>query len=190
MGSTSSQAFFDDLYRRDPDPWGFATDTYERGRYDRIVGCLQGAQFGRGFEPGCSVGVLTRRLAAHCEHLLAIDISPIAVEGARRRCADLPQVDVRQGRLPHDLPAAPVDLVVLSEVGYYLDAGSLAAVIDELASRLAPGGLLVAAHWTGSSADHVLAGHEVHAALDACAGLRRYGAEVLPGFLLATYGGR
>ena len=49
VGSTSSQAFFDDLYRRDPDPWGFATDTYERGRYDRIVQCLHGARFGRGF---------------------------------------------------------------------------------------------------------------------------------------------
>jgi SAM-dependent methyltransferase len=188
--SATSQAFFDDLYQRDPDPWRFATDPYEQGRYDRIVGCLQGRRFARGFEPGCSVGVLTRRLGAHCDHLLAVDLSPVAVAAARRRCADLANVEVRQGRLPEDLPDAPLDLVVLSEVGYYLEAGALATMLDELATRLAPGGLVVAAHWTGTSPDHVLSGHQVHAALDACAGLGRHDAAAPVGYLLATYGAR
>jgi predicted TPR repeat methyltransferase len=184
---TTARAFFESVYEASEDPWSFATDPYEQGRYRHIVSLLGDRTFARGFEPGCSVGVLTEMLAPHCEHLLATDISTVAVGRARARCAALPQVEVRQGALPDDLPTAPVDLVVLSEIGYYFDEVALAGVVAGVAERLTADGVLIAAHWTGHSPDHVLSGHDVHRLLDAAPGLRRIAGESRPGYLIGRY---
>jgi SAM-dependent methyltransferase len=164
---TTSEAFFDAIYQRCSDPWCFATDPTERSRYADIVSLLGDRHFRFGFEPACSIGELTVMLAAHCDQLLATDISPRAVALARKRCHELANVEVRHGRLPDVLPRPGVDLVVLSEIGYYFTADDLAAVLDTLADVAAPGALLVGSHWTGVSADHLLSGSEVHTILGA-----------------------
>ena len=99
----TSQEFFDALYAHSPDPWGFANAPFEVGRYEHLIDMLGGETFARAFEPGCSIGELTWRLAARCHSLLAIDISPLAVTRARARCA----------HLPHETPSA--DLVAAPE---------------------------------------------------------------------------
>ena len=111
------------------------------------------------------IGVLTERLAARCEHLLAMEISPRAVAVARRRCERYPNVRVVEGALPYDLPRGTFDLVVFSEIGYYFERGVLAGIRDLLIERLAKQGVLVGVHWLGVSADHLLTGDEVHAVL-------------------------
>jgi len=184
---TTTRAFFESVYAASEDPWSFATDPYELGRYRHIVSLLGDRTFAHGFEPGCSVGVLTELLAPHCRHLLAMDISGIAVGRAQARCAALPQVEVRQGALPDDGPAGAVDLVVLSEIGYYFDEPALSAVVARMAERMTTDGVLIAAHWTGHSPDHVLSGHEVHRLLDAAPGLRRISGESRPGYLIGRY---
>lgn len=186
-GPRVDDAFFEDTYRRAPDPWSFADDPTEQARYDRIVGQLGDRTFRAAFEPGCSIGVLTERLADHCRALLAIDVAPSAVQRARARCARFPHVTVAVGRLPDDIPAGPLDLVVFSEVGYYFDRAALDRLLERLVESLVPGGLLVACHWTGTSADHVLPGHAVHEALDVLGGLESVAREVHPTYLLATY---
>jgi SAM-dependent methyltransferase len=183
----TSQAFFDEMYSRSSDPWGFATDPYERSRYEHIDALLGDDTFERAFEPGCSIGELTAMLAPRCRHLLAMDISPIALERARARCADLAHVELRQGRLPEGLPDGPFDLVVFSEIGYYLDRATLTDVVDGLAERSVPAGLMIAAHWTGTSADHVLSGHEVHEVLAAHPGFETVVFEERPGYLIGTW---
>jgi SAM-dependent methyltransferase len=164
---TTSQEFFDAIYERSCDPWSFATDPTERARYSEIVSLLGSADFRSGFEPGCSIGELTVMLAAHCQQLLAIDISPRAVALARRRCRELAHVEVRHGRLPDDLPGPGIDLVVLSEIGYYFTADQLVEVLDTLAELASERALLVGSHWTGVSADHLLSGDEVHSIIGA-----------------------
>ena len=190
MNESTSEAFFDAIYRRDPDPWAFTTSAYERERYERTLGLLGDTTYTEAFEPGCSIGVLTALVAPRCRHLLAIDISPTAVGIARRRCASFPNVEVRHGRLPDDVPKGPLDLVVFSEIGYYLTSSTLDELLETLAFRLAPRGLFVAAHWTGESGDHVLSGRAVHAALDRCAVLQPVSAETRPGYLLGSYTSR
>jgi SAM-dependent methyltransferase len=159
---TTSQEFFDAIYERSCDPWSFASDPTERARYADIVSLLGNVEFRAGFEPGCSIGELTVMLAPHCHELLATDISPRAVALARRRCRGLANVEVRQGRLPDDLPGPGVDLVVLSEIGYYFTADQLVGVLDALAALATGQALLVGSHWTGVSPDHLLSGDEVH----------------------------
>ncbi len=71
----SSAEFFEAKYRAaaDGDPWKFATRDYELRRYDAVMRALGGRRYARGFEPGCSVGVLTERLATVCDEVDACD---------------------------------------------------------------------------------------------------------------------
>ena len=154
---------FEARYRADPDPWAFHTSWYERRRYDVSMAALPSERYRRALELACANGALTRRLATRCDELHGIDISPTAVELARRTCGDLDNVELTVGAAPEDLPHGRFDLVVLSEVGYYFTVAGLRGLLDALASRLATGGTLLSVHWTGTSADHVLAGSFVEA---------------------------
>jgi hypothetical protein len=59
------------------------------------------------------------------------------------------------------------DLIVFSEIGYYFSKPELRELVRGLAGGLQPGGDLVAVHWLGQSADHVLHGDEVYRVLAA-----------------------
>lgn len=159
---TTSRDFFDALYGRNPDPWHFSLSTYELGRYERIVRALCRPRYKRVFEPGCSIGVLTMRLASLCDEVEALDISGVAVDRARQRCGHLRNVHVRQGAIPTDIPPGEFDLMVFSEVGYYFEDAQLASLVDQLIQRTCLGGTFIAAHWLGSSPDHLLSGDRVH----------------------------
>jgi predicted TPR repeat methyltransferase len=185
--STTSAEFFEQKYREDADPWDFAKSEYERSRYDSIIHALAGRHYERAFEPGCSVGELTRRLAALCGHLDAMDISATAVERTRARCQDLPNVTLHVGSLPHQMPHGDFDLIVFSEIGYYFDEFTLQELGHTLVSRIQRSGTLLAAHWLGTSNDHVLSGDRVHAILGCLAGLRLDHAERHEGFRLERW---
>lgn len=160
--NTTSKEFFEQMYTTIEDPWAFASNEYEQQRYATILGFVPRGRFRRVFEPGCSIGELTARLAARCGFVTAIDIAEAAVNTARDRCCGRDNVDVHQGSLLDDMPAGPFDLVVFSEIGYYFVTAQLVELAHEIASRIEPRGQLIAAHWTGKSPDHLLPGHHVH----------------------------
>jgi SAM-dependent methyltransferase len=169
---------FEALYRAHPDPWRFASSTYEQGRYAALLQALAHAHYEYAFEPGCSIGEFTALLAPRCTRLLATDVSATAVNTARERCRALPQVEIRQADLQiEDAPDARFDLIVLSEVGYYFPSHQLAQIAIGLAHQLLPGGEFLAAHWLGHSADHMLHGDAVHATLIECMPLAERRAE-------------
>ena len=151
--------YFEAIYARDPDPWGFADSAYERAKYDATLAALARPRYGRVLEVGCSIGVLTRDLAPRCESLLALDAAATPLDAARARCAGVPQVGFRQMRVPQDWPAAeaPFDLILLSEVVYYLDVADVARLAERVRASLAPGGEVLLVHWTGAT-DYPLSG--------------------------------
>ena len=63
---------------------------------------------------------------------MTIDGAPTAVEIARRRLAGVPGVELLLGTIPAAIPDGPFDLVVASEILYYLTAEELAATLDRL----------------------------------------------------------
>ncbi len=91
---------FERMYQRDRDPWSFETSEYEQRRYDLTVAALVRPRYRRGFEPGCAIGELTRRLAERCDHLVALEPSPTALGVARERCQHLDNVELIAGELP------------------------------------------------------------------------------------------
>ena len=158
-------AAFEDKYRRSPDPWRFAASPYELRRYASTLEALAKPRYQRAFEPACSVGVLTARLAARCDEVRACDISPTAVRRARRRCARLPAVHIYCADAARHPPPGRFDLIVFSELGYYFEPAPLERLLRALAAKLDRGGEFMAVHWLGHSRDHLLNGDEVHALL-------------------------
>jgi len=154
--------YFDDLYETSPDPWSFATSPYERAKYQHSLTVLGRRQFSAALEVGCSIGVFTAMLGPRCERLCAVDVSAVAVDAARERCAEIASVSVAQRSLPEQMPQGPFDLVVCSEVLYYFFEPLLAEVLDALTAELAPGGLLLAVHWTEPTRTYPLGGERVH----------------------------
>jgi hypothetical protein len=157
----NAQDYFAGLYQRSDDPWLLRERWYERRKRALTLAALPDEHYCRGYEPGCANGELTVELASRCETLLAADLNPAAVELARRRVAHLQNVRVEQRAMPDDWPDGAFDLIVISEVAYYLDEAQLAGLIARLGVSLAEGGTLIACHWRrpiegwSHSGDHV-----------------------------------
>jgi SAM-dependent methyltransferase len=190
---TLSGDYFDALYAAHDDPWGLSSRWYEQRKYDLTMASLPRVRYRNAFEPGCSIGVLTSRLAPRCDNLLAMDISPASLERASDRGLP-PSVRLRQGALPHDWPIEVFDLIVFSEVGYYFSQADLDAVISHLRNSLSADGHLIAVHWRRKVADYPLSGNEVHQTLRTTPefhGIARYVDEyVLLDVFAAGAGGR
>jgi SAM-dependent methyltransferase len=185
--STTSAEFFEQKYRENADPWDFARSEYERSRYDSIIKALDGRHYARAFEPGCSVGELTWRLAANCGHVDAMDISATAIDRAKSRCRNLSNVTLQVGSLPHHMPQGDFDLIVFSEIGYYFDEVTLQELGNMLVRRIQRSGTLLAVHWLGTSKDHILGGDHVQEIFGCLGGLRIDHAERHEGFRLERW---
>jgi SAM-dependent methyltransferase len=143
--------YFEGLYRAEADPWGFATSAYELAKYDATLAALGAERSQRALEVGCAIGVLTARLAAVCDHLLAVDVSDTALKAAASRCAGLTNVELKRMALPAEAPDGPFDLIVLSEVVYYWEDADLVRMGDLLRRVVRPGGRVLLVHWTGET---------------------------------------
>ena len=146
-------AHFQRIYDTSPDPWRFRTSEYEQAKYRRTVASLGVRRFRSGFEAGCSIGVLTRLLADRCDRLLAVDIvdAPLAV--ARKACLDQPWVRFEQKRLPDEWPDELFDLIVLSEVLYFLSPADITKMADRVCATLDEEGIVLLVNWRGRSDD-------------------------------------
>ncbi|WP_353363666.1 SAM-dependent methyltransferase [Mycobacterium sp.] len=142
--------YFDELYARSRDPWRLADRWYEKRKYAITLAMLPQPVYRHALELGCSVGVLTEALTARCDHVTATDIARAALceTDARLRAAGRRQhVTLQRTSIDCAWPADDFDLVVLSEVAYYLSENTLRRVMDSEVSKLLPGTTVLAAHW-------------------------------------------
>jgi trans-aconitate methyltransferase len=162
-----TQADFEARYRADPDPWGYTTSEYEREKYRATAAACGEGPFESAIELGSSIGVFTEMLAPRCRELVAIDGSPTAVAAARRRLAGTGSVTTIIGTIPESIPAGPFDLVLASEILYYLSAAALSRTLELLAQRTVLGGRWVAVHWRPQGAERPFDAASVHERLRA-----------------------
>lgn len=156
-GTSLPPRYFDDLYARDADPWQFETSAYETAKYDVTLATLPVERFASALEIGCSIGVLTARLAPRCDELLALDVSEQALDQARQRCREMSHVQFEKGRVPQDWRDGRFDLIMLSEVLYYLDRDDLDRLATRVGLSLVSGGAIMMVHWLGET-DYPLSG--------------------------------
>ncbi len=166
---TRDAASFERLYRARRDPWDYETSPYEADKYRRCIDLLPRDRYGRGLEVGCSIGVMSALISARCGLLLGLDAAPTAV--ARARARGFANALFEVGEVPRDWPDGQWDLIVLSEVLYYLTPEALEATIDAVRRSLAPGGTCLVAGYLGPT-DTRLTARQVEARL-----LDRLGAE-------------
>jgi predicted TPR repeat methyltransferase len=140
--------YFESLYAADPDPWDFETSLYEGNKYRSTLEMLAGQQFSAALEIGCSIGVLTHMLAAQCEALLAVDIAPSALAAAASRCAALSHIRFENRQIPAQWPARKFDLMVFSEVLYFLSPLDIAATANHACSSALPGAIILLVNYT------------------------------------------
>jgi SAM-dependent methyltransferase len=157
-----SPLYFESLYQRQPDPWNYETNPYELQKYAETIAALPQPSYQSGLEIGGSIGVLTEKLAPYCQALLSLDVSPTAQSKARQRCLALPQVEFQIMQVPNQFPDRRFDLVVMSEVGYYLCEADLRTVKQQILNALIPGGHLLLLHWLEQASDFRLSGEQVH----------------------------
>lgn len=143
--------WFENLFSERGDPWDFEASPYEAAKYDHTLSALPRERYGDVLEVGCANGVLTARLAPRCDRLLAVDVSDTALAAARARCAGLAQVAFERRRMPDDMPGGTFDLILLSEVVYYLDGDDIARLARRLGGAARSGGHLLLVHWTGET---------------------------------------
>ncbi len=179
--------YFEDLYEGSPDPWGFETSTYERDKYERTLGVLGDRRFRRALEVGASIGVFTEMLAPRCDELLAVDASERAVAAARERLAGQRHVRVERRTLPEEMPVGRFDLIVASEVLYYLPRPVVLDALRRFEAGLAPGGYLLAVHWRKETRTYPLQGDEVHELLHVNTRLETVGTIVEPKYRLDLF---
>jgi len=148
---TLPAAYFDAIYAAHPDPWGFATSDYERAKYHATLAALRRPRYRSALEVGCSIGVFTRLLAPRCDRLLAVDAAALPLGEARRRCADFPHVAIERRLLPREWPRGRYDLVMLSEMLFFLDRDDVRQMAAMIRRDLLPGGDVVLVHWTGET---------------------------------------
>ncbi|MGB3258615.1 MAG: PIG-L family deacetylase [Ornithinimicrobium sp.] len=152
-------AEFDRMYDGGSDPWGNGSSFYEERRRNLVLAMLGARRYRRVLELGCADGYLTSALAGRADEVVALDTSARAVAAAR---ATTPSAHVEQGNVPDDIPAGRFDLIVLSEVGYFLTPTELIQTVRRADAALAPGGELVLCHWQHPTKNVPLDGPLVH----------------------------
>jgi hypothetical protein len=149
------------MYRDQSDPWDFENSMYEQRKYAVTLASLPRSRYRSGFEPGCSVGVLTELLAPRCDHLLSSDIIPSALRRAESRLRRRSNVCFEERSIPDQWPPGPFDLVVLSEIAYYFDRTDLGSVMARVIDSTGPRAHVVGVHWLGET-DYPLSGELTH----------------------------
>ncbi len=157
-GSSMGRSYFDALYDEDIDPWRFGTSDYERQKYAASVDALPDPFYDSALEVGCSIGIFTGLLATRCGQLLALDVADKALAQARQNCP-APHVTFENRSIPKDWPTGSFDLIVLSEVLYYLDRSALDQTARHARAHLRSGGAILLVHYLGET-NYPLTGDE------------------------------
>jgi cyclopropane fatty-acyl-phospholipid synthase-like methyltransferase len=154
--------YFKEVYDANDDPWNFETSEYEAAKYAATLKALPREKYQNALEVGCSVGVLTALLAQKTEKLLATDVSQKALNAAKMKCRELPDVTFKCMSFPAELPDEQYDLIMISEVAYYLSVDDWEFAVNGLYNRLLRHGDIVLVHWLPEVLDYPQTGDQVH----------------------------
>lgn len=126
--------------------YGHARNGYQLFRHEQLITVLMtavGGLSGRMLDLGCGTGELTSKLAMEfrLEDAVGTDFVPEIIDYAK---TIHPELCFRVDSLPKiGCPSASFDLVVASEVLYYLDRGMRRDAMIEICRLLRPGGILL-----------------------------------------------
>ena len=180
-------AYFEAMFAGNDDPWSFRSRWYETRKRAITLASLPHATYCNAFEPGCANGELSADLAARCNHLLSCDGTSRAVDIARQRVGGMANVKVIQAWVPDEWPQQAFDLVVISELGYFLSPDALEKLIQKVRGSLQPGATVLACHWRQQIKGCALNGDEVQRRIGHGLGMPSLTRVADPDFLLEVW---
>jgi len=136
-------AGFEKKFRAEIDPWDYTHSRFEHFKRLILLRACGPSKHGRVLELGCAIGETSRLLGRISVRLLAVDGSPTALAEAMRRIPHSRHVSFRYANLPGQMPRRQFDLIVVSELVYYLRQHQQQVLADRLVLALAPGGMTV-----------------------------------------------
>lgn len=176
----ASPTDFDSWYRDDPDPFAVRSSPYEQRKLAVVLASLAAPRYALAWDAACGTGDLAVTLAARADRVVATDAAARAVELTRALADDGPD-GVRVATAVCALPGTPTpgtstpgtsthetgdvevhdaDLVVLSEVCYYLSREDRLATYAMVDAVAAPDAECVAVTWRNLPGDAHVSGDE------------------------------
>lgn len=138
------QTYWEQFYANE-DPWSYG-NSYDQTKFRHTLDNLPKEPVEKALELACAEGHFTVQLAPRVKHLTAVDIAPSAVARAKKRCAGSANIDFGiLDLLEDDIPGG-FDLVVCSEVLYYVKKEYLDAVVAKVVAAARIGGHLLTVH--------------------------------------------
>lgn len=138
---------FEQLYASEDDPWSIGDA--RSPRYSRYFDVIRPHARGRILDIGCGLGAFLARFEGTAESLDGVELSATAVaKGAKR----YPSISFHEGSAAAldkiaGLSGCRFDLIICSDVVYYLTDDKKAALMDWITRHLAPGGHAFIAAW-------------------------------------------
>jgi SAM-dependent methyltransferase len=134
---------FERKFRENIDPWNYTSSLFERFKRRVLIRACGLTKYGRVLELGCANGETTFALTRISLRLLAVDGSVTAIEAAKRRLAGNAHVSFSCLTIPEEMPRGPFDLIIISELAYYLPKHRLSLLGRRISASLASGGRAV-----------------------------------------------
>jgi predicted TPR repeat methyltransferase len=185
--SAFTDHYFDACYANSPDPWKIEQGWYEARKRALLMASLPRQRYGQAYEPGCGTGVLTRALATRCDRVLATDGAQTALDLARAHPETPSHIGWQVMTLGRDWPIGRFDLIVLSEVAYYLSDAALTTVIGALKNTLSNDATVACCHWRHPFDGAPRVGIELHRHIDKLIGLPMLGEYLDTDFCLSLW---
>lgn len=127
---------YDLAYRLKNDLFESEASEYEQHKLNRLIEIICQQNYKNVLDVGCGIGILAEKISPCCQRIIGIDFSPKAISLARNRCGKLENVsflerDIRTFDFQDDY-----DLIIFSEVLYYLEDKFIERIINRLKKNL------------------------------------------------------
>ncbi|ACF14311.1 Methyltransferase type 12 [Chloroherpeton thalassium ATCC 35110] len=136
-------AVFNWFYKFSSDPFDLEKSDYEAHKFALVAKCVQEIHVKNALDIGCGTGVLTEKISHFCTHILGIDFSTEAIETAKNRCAGQSNIRFLAADIRAFQPPETYDLVLCSEVLYYVGEPDLEKFLGLLHVALSENGRLI-----------------------------------------------
>ena len=153
---------FEALFQTDPDPWDYESSPFEAHKRKVLLNHIGLRSRGRVLELACANGVTTQALMMCALRTTALDASATAIAHAQTRLKDGDRLRLLRTNLPGGMPRELLDLIVVSEIVYYLRRDAYTRLAKEILTRIAPGGRVVVLHHHVSFPDATVRPEQAH----------------------------
>lgn len=127
---------YDLAYRLRNDLFEIEGSEYEQHKLNRLIGVIRQRRYKTVLDVGCGIGILAEKISPFCQQIIGIDFSPKAISLAEKRCKNLENVSFLERDIRTFDFQGDYDLVIFSEVLYYLEDRFIERIVHRLKKNL------------------------------------------------------